>query len=246
MKTALALVLFILGACDAFVVDIAPSKPALLTRILSIRDGPPRRWRGWQNEETKHHGWNHSPAPTTFGQPPEHISDDGSDKYYNSRDHGREVEPQEVSIREQELELQIQELRTKLGRMTARQENTQVFLSLLDVSDNLARSLDAVPAEEKERNDALKGLCEGVIMTENGLEQVFAMSGIVKYGAVGEPFDHNFHHALCEFPDPEKKPDTVGHIIKAGYLLNDQVLRYAEVAVIRSEPSRSKSCELAY
>jgi molecular chaperone GrpE (heat shock protein) len=147
----------------------------------------------------------------------------------------------EPSLREQELELQIQELKTKLGR---KQDNTQVFLNLLDVSDNLARALEAVPAEET--NVALKSLCEGVELTSKGLHDIFASSGIVKYGQVGDQFDHHIHHALCEFPDPDKEPDTVGHVIKAGYLLNGSVLRYAEVAVIKSQPSPSKECELDY
>ena len=128
--------------------------------------------------------------------------------------------------------------------MNAKQENMEAFLTLLDVSDNLARALDAVPAQEKESNDALKALCEGVAMTEKGLDKVLEMSGIVKYGKVGEPFDHNIHHAVCEYPDPEKEPDTIGHIIKAGYFLKDSVLRCAEVAVIKQHPRPDESCDL--
>ena len=231
-KTAVAVILLVLGACDAFVVDIAPSKPALLTRILNHNgayNNADPLW--WENKSPFKHGG---------------VTPGISDIHKNLR--RKEVHPvkPKVSPREQQLELQIDELKTKLGRMSAQQQNTQIFVTLLDVSDNLARALEAVPAEEKKRNDALKTLCEGIQMTEKGLDQVFEMSGIVKYGEVGEPFDHNIHHALCEFPDPEKEPDTIGHIIKAGYLLNERVLRYAEVAVVRSEPSPSKSCELAY
>ena len=221
-KTATALTLLILGACDAFVVNLVRSNPTLLTRIQS-QNGSNNWWENNTNGNMKSPSW------------PQH----------SRRDESTPVQPQ-VSQREQELELQIQELKTKIGRMTAKQENTQIFVTLLDVSDNLARALEAVPAEEKETIDALRALCEGVQLTEKGLDQVFEMSGIVKYGAVGEPFDHNIHHALCEFPDPEKEPDTVGHIIKAGYLLNERVLRYAQVAVVKSAPDPSKSCELAY
>ena len=245
-KTAVALILLIFGACDAFVVDIAPSKPALLTRIQNFNsDGAVNSW--WDtpdspSQQQQHQG--HTTPPSQQQQHQGHTAPP-SQQQYQRREEYPPVGP-EVSQREEQLELEIQELKTKLRRMTAKQENTQIFLTLLDVSDNLARALQAVPAEEKETNDALKALCGGVQMTEKGLDQVFEMSGIVKYGAVGELFDHNIHHALCEYPDPEMEPDTVGHIIKAGYLLNERVLRYAEVAVIRSEPSPSKGCELAY
>jgi len=221
--TAVALILLILGACDAFVVEMAPSKPALLTRLLlnhgdgALNSAEPYWWENTKSPSQQHQRREESPP----------------------------VEP-EVSQREQQLELQIQELKTKLLRMTAKQENTQIFLTLLDVSDNLARALEAVPAEEKETNDAVKALCEGVQMTEKGLDQVFEMSGIVKYGAVGESFDHSIHHALCEYSHPGMEPDTVGHIIKAGYFLNERVLRYAEVAVVKSDPSPIETCELDY
>jgi molecular chaperone GrpE len=143
--------------------------------------------------------------------------------------------------REQQLEVEIEELRTQLLRsQQSEQEKTQRMLeTLIDVSDNLSRALEAVPASEKERNDALKTLCEGIKMTERGLDKAFEIGGVRKYGEIGDLFDPTYHHALFELPDPEKEPGTVGHIMKAGYLLNSneqqqRVLRYAEVAVVKS------------
>jgi len=244
-KSAVALILLIFGACDAFVVDLAPSKPALLTRIQNFNsDGAANSW--WDTPASPSQQQQHQGHTTPASQQQQHQGHTQPPSQQQQQQRREEYPPvgPEVSQREEQLELDIQELKTKLGRVTAKQEN--IFVTLLDVSDNLARALQAVPAEEKETNDALKALCEGVQMTEKRLDQVFEMSGIVKYGAVGELFDHNIHHALCEYTDPEMEPDTVGHIIKAGYLLNERVLRYAEVAVIKSEPSPSQSCELAY
>ena len=47
-------------------------------------------------------------------------------------------------------------------------------------------------------------------------------------------FDPNKHNALFEYPEPEKKAGTVGQIIKTGFLLNDRVLRSAEVGVVKN------------
>lgn len=282
MKTVLPLIPLILvggACCDAFVVvdifiQIGPSKPAALLTILSAG---PFSWEN-QGESTDNirRSWNENhPQPGTSYRSSEPKKNNNRGEYRRptpiegrrQENHCPPVEPQakeeasrEVNtstLREQQLELQIQELQIKLEReqtMSARQPpenpNTQVFLNLLDVSDNLARALEAVPAEEKESNAALKSLCEGVQITSQSLDNIFAMSGIVKYGDVGEPFDHNIHHALCEFQNSELEPDTLGHIIKAGYLLqndNNSVLRYAEVAVIRNyEPGPSQECELTY
>jgi len=262
-KTCVALILILAGTCDAFVVDVlvSNSKPALLAP-------PTRIFLGWHEVEPgfaddHHHGQSYysQPMRKEYYEPLEPVNEieDLREQIGNLRRELGEYDPPS-SVAEQpeppspppskeqqhELEQQIEEYKTELKRMKSKhEENTQAFVTLLDVSDNLARAIEAVPAQEKETNAALQKLCEGLKLTEKGLERVFDISGIVKYGAVGEPFDHNIHHALCEFSDPEKEPDTVGHVIKAGYLLNgERVLRYAEVAVVKSEPSSSESCEL--
>jgi molecular chaperone GrpE len=153
-----------------------------------------------------------------------------------------------TSAREQELERQVQHLQAKLDNMKGRgnRDNTQALVTLLEVSDNLSRALEAVPEQEKKRNEALQALCNGLQLTESTLDQVFQMSGIVPYGTIGDVFDHNYHHAVCEFPgDPQQQqtPDTLGHIIQSGYLWNGTVLRYAQVAVVKAEGSMSQDSE---
>jgi molecular chaperone GrpE len=162
-----------------------------------------------------------------------------------------EGEVEEIS-REMQLELEVKKLKDQLLRSLAEQDNTRRIAkrdveaaknfavssfakSLLDTSDNLTRALAAVPEEEKEKNPVLATLYEGIQMTDVGLIKAFEKNGLIKFGEVGEPFDPNKHEALFEYPNPEQEPGTIGQVMKSGFVLNDRVLRPAEVGVIKKE-----------
>lgn len=109
--------------------------------------------------------------------------------------------------------------------------------SLLDVADNLTRAREAVPVEEieKEGNDLLKNLVEGVQLTEDGLHKTFAQNGIQKYGDVGDVFDANLHEALYMYEDPTGTPNTLGQLVQTGYMLKERVLRPAKAGIVKGE-----------
>jgi molecular chaperone GrpE len=164
-----------------------------------------------------------------------------------------EVPSTPSTSKEEQLEMEIKSLKDQLLRSLADQDNTRRIAqrdieaarqfaiksfakSLLDVSDNLTRALEAVPKDELEqaKGTTLATLYEGIEMTERGLNKAFEMNGLVKYGAEGEPFDPNQHEALFEYPDSSKKPGTVGQVMKAGFMLNKRVLRPAEVGIVKN------------
>ncbi|CAM9299566.1 unnamed protein product [Chrysoparadoxa australica] len=109
--------------------------------------------------------------------------------------------------------------------------------SLLDVADNLSRAIDSVPEElltsEDEANAPLRTLLEGVVMTEGSLQKAFAGQGLKKFGEVGETFDPHLHDAMFEMPSPDQEPGTIAQVVKAGYLLNDRVVRAAQVGTVK-------------
>ena len=157
--------------------------------------------------------------------------------------------------REEQLVKEVKDLKDQLLRSLAEQDNTRRIAqrdvesarqfaiksfakSLLDTSDNLERALQAVPEElknDRENHPVLFTLYEGIKMTENGLNKAFEMNGLIKFGQVGEVFDPNKHEALYEYPDPNKEAGTVGQVMKPGFMLNNRVLRPAEVGVIKKE-----------
>ncbi len=65
------------------------------------------------------------------------------------------------------------------------------------------------------------------------LERILAGVGLVKFGAVGDPFDPMFHQALSHIgEDPDVTVTTCKVIAKAGYRIGDRVVRAAQVLVV--------------
>jgi molecular chaperone GrpE len=65
------------------------------------------------------------------------------------------------------------------------------------------------------------------------LERILAGVGLVKFGAVGDPFDPTIHEALSHIgEDPEVTVTTCKVIAKAGYRIGDRVVRAAQVLVV--------------
>ncbi len=103
---------------------------------------------------------------------------------------------------------------------------------VLDIADNLQRALDAVPAEARATADpGLKGLIEGVELTERSLLNALEKNGVKKFDPSGEKFNPNFQQAMFEVPDPSVPSGTVVQVVQAGFMIGERVLRPALVGV---------------
>ena len=160
-------------------------------------------------------------------------------------------EEEGLTEKEQALQAEVQNLKDQLLRSLAEQENTRNIAkrdvsdarqfaiksfakALLDVSDNLSRAMDSVSPEDLTESTQLKSLYEGIEMTNTGLLKAFASNGITKFcEKPGDKFDPSMHNALMQYPDPNAEPETVGQVIKVGFMLNDRILRPAEVGVVK-------------
>ncbi|MDQ2632941.1 MAG: nucleotide exchange factor GrpE [Pseudomonadota bacterium] len=108
---------------------------------------------------------------------------------------------------------------------------------MLSVSDNLARALDAIPAEAKASGDAgYKALIEGVELTGRAMLSALERHGVKKLQPEGEKFDPNFHQAMFEVPNPDVPSGTVVEVVQTGYSIGDRVLRPAMVGVAKGGP----------
>lgn len=103
---------------------------------------------------------------------------------------------------------------------------------ILSVSDNLARALDAIPAELRE-DEKFKGLVVGLEATGRELDAVFQRHGITRIASVGEALDPNKHQAMMEIPSAEAAPGTIVQEMQAGYMIKDRLLRPAMVGVAK-------------
>ncbi|XP_068908962.1 grpE protein homolog, mitochondrial [Tenebrio molitor] len=103
---------------------------------------------------------------------------------------------------------------------------------LLDVADVLGKATETIPKEEiSDKNPHLKGLYEGLKMTEAQLQSVFKRHGLEPVNPLNEKFNPNFHEALFQQDVAGKESGTVVVVSKIGYKLHDRVIRPALVGV---------------
>src|SRR5215204_3290340 len=108
---------------------------------------------------------------------------------------------------------------------------------ILTVADSMDRALQALDAELREKADAaVRGLLDGVELTERELHKVLEKHGVKKLDPQGQKFDPNLHQAMYEVPDPSTPAGTVVQVVQAGYTIGERVLRPALVAVAKGGP----------
>lgn len=112
---------------------------------------------------------------------------------------------------------------------------------VLTVGDNLSRTLLAVPAEARDNADeTLKGILDGVEMTEREMVNVLGRHGVETNEPKGEKFNPNFHQAIFEIENPDVPSGTVLEVMQSGYAIGDRVLRPAMVGVSKGGPKTQK------
>ena len=121
---------------------------------------------------------------------------------------------------------------------------TNFARDVLNVADNIRRALDSVPADAKATADgALKGLIDGIELTERDLAKTLERHGVKIVEPQGQKFDPNRHQAMFEVPNPEVPAGTVVQVVQAGYVIGERVLRPALVGVAKGGPKAEKAAE---
>jgi molecular chaperone GrpE len=115
---------------------------------------------------------------------------------------------------------------------------------ILAVADNMDRALKALDDELREKADAaVKGLLDGVELTERELHKVLEKHGVKRLEPAGEKFDPNFHQAMYEVPDASVPAGTVVQVVQDGYTIGDRVLRPALVGVAKGSAKTAAAPE---
>jgi molecular chaperone GrpE len=117
------------------------------------------------------------------------------------------------------------ELDESLGR-----GREQVMKEILPVMDNLERALKHATADDP--------LAAGVRMVEKQLLGALERFGVVRFSALGQPFDPSLHDAIQQVESTELAPGTVAQEFASGYKYqaNGRLVRPAMVAVAK-QPS---------
>lgn len=109
--------------------------------------------------------------------------------------------------------------------------NEKVLSGLLDVVDNLERTLAAI---EKDEDEKVKNIFVGIDMVRKQFMDTLKNNGLEMVESVGKEFDPNFHEALAQQPAEGKKDGEIILEYQKGYLLNGRLLRAAKVVVVKN------------
>ena len=110
----------------------------------------------------------------------------------------------------------------------------QMLTLVLAVLDNLERAMGFTGVPD----GSAKSLVEGLRMTHRQILDQLRAIGVRPIEAAGEAFDPRLHEAVAVVPAEQsaQAPGTVAGEVLKGYLLNDDVLRPAKVAVVGDAP----------
>jgi molecular chaperone GrpE len=106
--------------------------------------------------------------------------------------------------------------------------------SLIPVLDNMKLGLQAA-----ENHPEAKDVTIGFKMVDDQLKSTLADQGLQELIPDGETFDPNFHECIAQQPSEEVEEDKIIQTVRAGYRLNDRLIRAANV-IVSSGPAKSE------
>lgn len=162
----------------------------------------------------------------------------------------QEATPTEPEMTELEkAQAEAAEMKTRYLRSVADMENyrkrmarekqdiirgaaASVIESLLPVLDNMKLGLQAA-----ENHPEAKDVTTGFKMVEDQLKKSLSEQGLEELVPDGQAFDPNLHECIAHQPSGEVAEDHVIQTVRAGYRLNDRLIRAANV-IVSSGPEK--------
>ena len=159
-----------------------------------------------------------------------------------------EVTPEETPL--EKAQKDATEMKTRYLRSVADLENyrkriarekqeiirsaaANVVESLLPVLDNMKLGLQAA-----ENHPEAKDVTIGFKMVDDQLKRSLKEQGLEELIPDGEVFDPNFHECIAHQPSADVEEDKVIQTVRAGYRLNDRLIRAANV-IVSSGPEKA-------
>lgn len=109
-----------------------------------------------------------------------------------------------------------------------------VISRMLPLLDNLERAFGAAPAELQDNN-----WVKGVLYIESQLKDHFKVLDLTVIETLGQAFDPQTMEAVETIEDQSQASGTVASEVLKGYFYKDQVLRPAQVKVVKNDESKA-------
>jgi molecular chaperone GrpE len=104
--------------------------------------------------------------------------------------------------------------------------NADLVMKVLPALDDFERAMESVPGTIREDK-----WFEGIELVQRKLFGILESLNVKEIGAVGQPFDPNFHDALAQEPSDEYESGSVTREMIKGYKIGDKVVRPSLVYV---------------
>lgn len=114
---------------------------------------------------------------------------------------------------------------------TIKYGSTKILESLVSVLDNFDLTVNALKADQDEK---MKNITIGIDMVRNQFLDVLKQNGLTPIEALGKQFDPNFHEAMSQKAEPEKKDEEIIAEFQKGYILNGRVIRASKVVIAKN------------
>ncbi len=162
-----------------------------------------------------------------------------------------DAEPEPEMTELEKAQAEATEMKTRYLRAVADMENYRkriarekqeiirsaaagVVESLLPVLDNMKLGLQAA-----ENHPEAKDVTVGFRMVDEQLKKSLSEQGLEELVPDGEAFDPNLHECIAHQPSDEIKEDHVIETVRAGYRLNERLIRAANV-IVSSGPAKEE------
>jgi molecular chaperone GrpE len=104
-----------------------------------------------------------------------------------------------------------------------------LIVSFLEVLDNLDRAIESAAGRDSDP------LVLGVSLVRQQFLSTLEGLGVTRIDPTGQPFDPVRHEAVSTIAAAGAQAGTVAGVVRPGYLIGDEVLRPAQVAVAGGE-----------
>lgn len=146
-----------------------------------------------------------------------------------------QIEASEMKARYLRAVADLENYRKRMAREKQdiiRNAAANVVESLIPVLDNMKLGLQAA-----ENHPEAKDLTFGFKMVDDQLKKSLSEQGLQELIPDGEPFDPNHHECIAQQASHEVAEDHIIQTVRAGYRLNDRLLRAANV-IVSSGPEK--------
>ncbi len=142
----------------------------------------------------------------------------------------KDEEIKNILVKHEHTTKEFKNVRTRMKReikKDAAKETRGVLIAFLEVVDNLDRALGSSNNQSTD-----KTLAQGIELVRRQCLKTLTAHGVCPMDTTGSVFDPNCHDAVSVIPTSETKKDNIViETVKTGYLIGDQILRPASVAV---------------